>query len=92
MINTGLLIVDLNFVEALDRSKRKRLRFSGFDWLEDTEDGKLRARMFSEDWFFSRTAAELGAKVMATRKVKLAHIGQVEFTNQGDWGQLETDI
>lgn len=89
MTNTGLMIVDLNFVEALGQH-RKRLHFAGRDWLDEDANGKLTPRMFPEDWFFSKTAADLGGKVMATRKVKLTHLGQIGYENQGEWGK-ETD-
>lgn len=89
MTNTGLMIVDLNFVEALG-PQRKRLHFAGRDWLIEDADGKLTPKMFPEDWYFSKMAADLGGRVMATRKIKLTHIGQTEFPNYGEWGQ-ETD-
>src|SRR5574342_505832 len=89
MTNTGLMIVDLNFIEALGQ-QRKRLHFAGRDWLVEDEQGKLTPKMFPEDWYFSKMAADLGGKVMATRKVKLSHIGQAEFPNSGEVGQ-ETD-
>lgn len=89
MTNTGLILVDLNWVDNLG-AKRKHLYFAGRDWLVEDAAGKLHPMMFPEDWHFSKTAADLGAKVMATRKVKITHLGQIGYENQGEWGK-ETD-
>jgi hypothetical protein len=45
----------------------------------------------SEDWYFSRLLHELQLKIGATRKVEVAHRGEVEFTNAGPWGTHEFD-
>lgn len=90
LVNTGLLLVDLNFVHALG-AKRKQLYFAEENWLVEDEKGKLTPRVFSEDWYFSRTAAMLGGKVMATRTVRLTHLGPAEYPNYGEWGR-ESDV
>lgn len=45
----------------------------------------------SEDWFFSRKIAELGARTYLTRRVALSHIGGYGFGNQNPWGDYESD-
>ena len=84
-INTALMLVDLRkpWVEKV------HFRF------EDTmvkENGKFVARNIPEDWLFSRDARELGAKLVATRAVKLNHIGQARYGNQGSWGRIKEDV
>lgn len=39
-----------------------------------------------EDWYFSRLCHEIGLKIGATRKVKIAHAGPVRFVNTEPWG------
>ena len=49
-------------------------------------------QVMSEDWIFSRQLGNLGAKVVATRKVKLLHIGEFPYPSFDDqWGQWEMD-
>jgi predicted O-methyltransferase YrrM len=83
LINSGMLLVDLNFPRV------EELYFTMSDWIERV-NGRLTARVFSEDWFFSKLAADLGAKLMATRKIKVDHIGNAAYPNYGDWG-MPTD-
>lgn len=40
----------------------------------------------SEDWYFSRQLHALGAKTLATRKVRLSHRGGREYPNWAGWG------
>lgn len=49
-------------------------------------DGHLVHERESEDWFFSRKLAELGARTLITRKVGLKHVGSMEFGNTEPWG------
>lgn len=90
LVNTGLMLVDLNFVHALGKD-RKLLCFAEYDWLVEDQDGKLAPRVLSEDWYFSRMAASMGGKVMATRKIHLTHLGPAEYPNYGEWGR-ESDV
>lgn len=57
-------------------------------------DGKVRwvAAVEPEDWWFSRWVGEQGGKVMATRRVKLKHVGHIPYSNDEPWGQMETDL
>ena len=44
-----------------------------------------------EDWLFSRQARANGAKLFATREVKLLHRGPKSFGNMNAWGTAKTD-
>lgn len=61
------------------------------DWLEKTEKGEFVARTVSEDWNFSADAASQGARLYATRKVKLDHKGTMYFGTHAAWGSESRD-
>lgn len=44
-----------------------------------------------EDWFFSRLCHELELKVGATRKIRVSHRGEIDFSNQTMWGKKFDD-
>jgi len=48
--------------------------------------GKWTRRRESEDWYFSRKLFEAGGHAVATRKVRLAHLGEYPFKNFQAWG------
>lgn len=58
--------------------------------VKDQTTGKisLAANEFSEDWWFTYQAQLNGAKVMATRTLKLNH---ADYPNDRPWGMCETD-
>jgi len=81
LLNSGLLLVNLNFTHV------RKLHFEIRDWIEeDAQIGELQARVFSEDWVFSLQAQTLGAKCYATTAVKVSHIGVAAFNNFEQWG------
>jgi len=84
LVNTGLMIVRLDFHRV------RELFFDENNWIKTTPDGKMHPQVFSEDWYFTRLASDLGARVMATREVKVEHVGDAAYSNQGMWGK-ETD-
>jgi hypothetical protein len=47
---------------------------------------KWNAIALSEDWFFTARAADNGAKVMATKAIKVLHHGGSAFANDQVWG------
>lgn len=53
--------------------------------------GRYQAQTEPEDWFFSRLCHEMGLKIGATRKVKLLHQGEMDFTNEAAWGSEPFD-
>ena len=58
---------------------RRSVKVSG-NWVVQAE---------SEDWFFSRMLHEAGGRSVATRKIRLRHLGAMEFTNFDPWGMYE---
>lgn len=46
----------------------------------------------SEDWFFSRLLHEKGLRLGATRKLRLLHRGEMDFSNERPWGHHVTDL
>lgn len=84
LVNTGLMLVDMR----KDWVEKICFRF------EDAiikKDGKYIPVEISEDWYFSREARKLGAKLGATRAVEVKHMGRAAYTNAMAWGTLETD-
>lgn len=95
IINTGCWIADLRkplFHETNDDGTIK-MHFTVNDRiLPGIDGGQHRVEVESEDWFFSRLLSENNAKVYATRKVSLKHLGEMWYPNQGDWGSEKTDV
>lgn len=84
MLNTGLMLVDLR------KPWVEKMAFGMTDKIVK-KDGKLVAVTIPEDWQFSRQARELGAKLFATRAVKLEHMGSANYPNHVAWGRLTVD-
>lgn len=53
--------------------------------------GRYQSQTEPEDWYFSRLLHELGLKVGATRKIKVLHQGEMEFSNSRPWGSESFD-
>jgi len=51
--------------------------------------GQYHSQRESEDWYFSRMLWKHGGKLVATRKVRLGHIGNFTFPNWEPWGQFK---
>lgn len=87
--NNGLWLADLRKPVFHQTDARGVLR-AYFDFrrevYRDAKDGLLHVRGESEDWWFSRRLADLGAKTFLTSKVQVAHKGGGNFANFGDWG------
>lgn len=45
----------------------------------------------SEDWFFSRLCHEQGVRIGCTRKINMAHRGEMDFPNNVGWGRWKHD-
>lgn len=52
----------------------------------DIPQNRYRTEVESEDWFFSRLLHEQGLKIGATRKIAVAHQGEIDFLNTHPWG------
>ena len=86
LLNTGLMLVDIR------KPWVDKMHFHFEDEIIIDSKGQRRPVMFPEDWNFSRDAARLGAKLVATREVKLRHVGPASYVNMGPWGECDTDI
>jgi hypothetical protein len=84
LLNTGCWVV------RLGRTWTEQVRFRQQDEIRKNADGVFEAHTIPEDWDFSRQLHSHGAKILATRKVKLHH-GSPSFTNVRPWGQWESD-
>lgn len=85
LVNTGMMLVDMR------KPWVERIHFHFNDAVLKRQDGIYLADNEPEDWVFSREAADLGAKVLCTRKLKARHIGRSAYPNFGEWGELEED-
>lgn len=87
LVNTGCLLVDFRkpWVEKIC------FRFETTMMPHPFMEGALLPLVVPEDWAFSRDAKKLGAKVFATREVKLYHEGSIRYPNNIAFGTLETD-
>lgn len=76
---------------ALNDDGTLALSFKCGDRVGRNRGGKWEAQHSPSDWGLSRDLQAMGAKVMATRKVKLLHMGDMPYTSQNAWGEWETD-
>lgn len=81
LLNTGL------WACRFDQSWASQVRFTINDRIVRTPDGRYVPQVEPEDWYFSRLCHELGLKIGATRKVKLAHRGGAAYGNTCPWGE-----
>lgn len=80
LVNNGLMLVDLSshWVE--------QVWYENSNKIVRNEQGEWSARSMSDDWTFARKANDLGAKVFATREIRVVHVGEAKFPNQGTSG------
>lgn len=81
LVNTGC------FVARLDRPWCDKVHFTINDRILQQPGGSYTSEVESEDWFFSRRVAEEGGRVMATRKVRVEHIGARSYKSNEVWGE-----
>lgn len=81
LINTGLWVCrfDLDWAKLVHFEINDRIAF-------DPERDEYHPQVEPEDWYFSRVCHQLGLKIGVTRKVRLAHRGDVQFANTEPWG------
>lgn len=93
LINTSCFIMRFTepWATATNEDGSLKLNITSEDKIRRREDGKWMAYHSPSDWHLSRTVIQLGGKVMATRKVKLKHIGDLPYTNEQPWGTFDTD-
>jgi GT2 family glycosyltransferase len=87
LVNTGLMLVNLR------KPWVENVWFAFEDKIvpDPRAPGNFKAVGVSEDWFFSRRARELGAKLYATREIAVRHAGSIEYSNTSAWGSLRKD-
>lgn len=85
VVNTGMMLVDLR------KPWVEEIFFHIKNSVIKQEDGTFEPLFFPEDWNFSMDAKALGAKVFATRKVKVEHVGPHGYSNDHVWGTQMTD-
>lgn len=93
LINTGCWLADLRNPKWRETDSEGLLKtyFTICDRIARNEDGKLRCRTQSEDWFFSTKMFQNGLKAVATRKVQLGHYADFPWPNHGGWGVWQHD-
>lgn len=79
LVNTGCMIC------RIDQPWSDEIHFTINDRIERLFNQYI-AQVEPEDWFFSRKVAESGGKVMATKLVKVEHIGATAFRSDSVWG------
>jgi hypothetical protein len=93
LLNTGCMLIDLRpaYWDRVDDHGelephfeiRNRIVFvPGEGWQAQTE---------TEDWMLSRILHGYGAKLVATRKVTVAHVGPIPFVSTHPWGEWQQD-
>lgn len=85
LLNTGCWVADFT------KPWRHNVRFTIQDRIKKDNHGRWRAEVSSEDWQFSRDIQNQGAKVLATRRCRLTHFGNLPFANYGAWGEWDHD-
>lgn len=85
LLNDGLMLVDFRQPWVRD------VYFTINDRIVRRPDGRYANEVEPEDWFFSRRATAAGAKLFATRKVLIQHIGIAGYDNTCAWGEHKTD-
>lgn len=86
LVNTGCWIADLSKPWVND------VCFTVRDDVQHDADGTPRVRCIPEDWGFSMWLRDRGAKVLATRRVKVSHHGGADgYPNDSAWGSWQDD-
>lgn len=93
LVNTGLLLVDLrrNWCRAYNTDTGEALAYFTIRDRVRRVDGHWHVDCEPEDWWFSRRAASAGARIVATRRVRLEHIGRSTYPNDTAWGTWPVD-
>ena len=85
LLNTGLWVCDLESAWV------DEVCFDFLNRIRRMPTGERVAECVPEDWLNSHRLNEAGAKLCATRKVKLKHEGATEYPNDCAWGRWATD-
>jgi len=87
LVNTGCLLVDIRNQKfrAIDGNGNMKFYFTLQDRIRVSMPN-VYAEFIPEDWNFSRLAFDAGMKVVATREIRVEHMGKYEFPNDCAWG------
>lgn len=93
LVNTGCWVCDFTkpWRLATNDDGSLKLRFTIKDTIRRNQFGRWSAEVAPEDWNFSRDLHDLGAKVMASKRLGVNHFGMIPFRNDQDWGQWKYD-
>jgi hypothetical protein len=82
LLNTGCWVCrfDMEWTRKVSFTINDRIVFN-------KATDRYEAQVEPEDWYFSRLCHEIGLRIGATRKVRVDHRGEVDFSNQHVWGQ-----
>lgn len=81
LLNTGC------WVCRWDQQWCKKVHFTINDRIVfDIPQNRYRPEVESEDWFFSRLLNDIDLRIGATRKIAVAHQGEIDFLNTYAWG------
>lgn len=84
LVNTGLMLVDIRKPWA------EKVCFRFENEILNVGD-EFKPFEITEDWYYSRAARALGARIFATREVKVKHIGRAAYPNTSAWGTAGAD-
>ena len=84
----GCMVADLrrDVFHRLDENGEAQICFNFPTRVFRGPDGRWTRHRESEDWYFSRRLFEAGGRAVATRKVRMAHLGEYPFPNWQAWG------
>ena len=93
LVNHGCILIDFTkeWRKAENPDGTLKITMTSPDRIGRRPDGRWEAQHSPSDWRFSRDVQNLGGKVMATRKIKLYHMGEMPYTSMMAWGDWETD-
>lgn len=93
LVNTGCMLVDIRggWCRETNGENGDAMVYFTINDRVVREGERWVVKVRPEDWNFSRMAARQGARVMATRAVKLEHLGGFAYPNHSAWGSCETD-
>jgi len=92
LVNTGCWLADIR--KPFFRSTNNVNELVAYFTMKDrvvNHNGTYKVEFESEDWFYSRRLDELGAKVVATRKPLITHLGDIGWPNDRVWGKWSED-
>jgi hypothetical protein len=84
LFNTGLMLVDFTKGDWVNN-----VCFHMRDEIIRILAGPRQVNIEPEDWNFSRQCRALGVRAYVTRRVKVKHHGDKEYTNDSPWGDEE---